>query len=87
MQNQIIHKVAPEYPVEAKKSGVQGKVVLGAIIDKEGSVANLKVDSGPKELRQSSIDAVRQWKYKPYLRNGQPVEVRTKINIVYTLKK
>ena len=87
MQNQIIHKVQPQYPMEAKKAAIQGKVVLGAIIGKEGSVTNLKVDSGPKELQQSALDAVRQWKYRPYLLNGQPVEVRTKINVVYTLKK
>lgn len=85
MQNQIIHKVNPKYPVEAKKARIQGKVVLNAVIGKDGSVTDLKVDSGPKELRQSSLDAVKQWKYKPYLLNGQPVAVKTTINITYTL--
>lgn len=87
MENQLIHKVNPKYPVQAKKAGVQGTVVLDAIIGKDGSVKNLKVDSGPEELRQSSLDAVRQWKYKPYLLNGEPVKVKTKIHIVYTLRK
>lgn len=87
MQSQIVTKVQPKYPIEAKKARIQGKVVLGAIIDKEGNVSNLKVDSGPKELQQSSLDAVRQWKYKPYHLNGQPVEVKTTINITYTLEK
>lgn len=85
MQNQIIYKVIPKYPVEAKKARIQGKVVLNAVIGKDGSVTDLKVDSGPKELRQSSLDAVKQWKYKPYLLNGQPVAVKTTINITYTL--
>jgi TonB family protein len=87
MENQIISKVVPKYPPEAKKARIQGKVVLNAVIGKDGSVLDLKVDSGPKELRQSALDAVKQWKYKPYLFNGQPVEVATKINITYTLAK
>jgi TonB family protein len=85
MQNQIIYKVIPKYPVDAKKARIQGKVVLNAVIGKDGSVTDLKVDSGPEELRQSSLDAVKQWKYKPYLLNGQVVAVKTTINITYTL--
>lgn len=87
MQSQIVTKVQPKYPIEAKKARIQGKVVLRAIIDKEGNVSNLKVDSGPKELQQSSLDAVKQWKYKPYLLNGEPVSVATTVNIIYTLAK
>jgi TonB family protein len=87
MANQILQKVPPKYPVDAKKARIEGKVVLSATINKQGSVQKLTVDSGPKELQQSALDAVRQWKYKPYMLNGQPVEVRTKINIIYTLKK
>lgn len=87
MEGNIITKIQPKYPAEAKEKRIQGKVVLNAVIDKEGNVANLKVDSGPKELRQSAIDAVKQWKYKPYLLNGQPVAVKTTININYTLSK
>ncbi|HEX8710653.1 MAG TPA: M56 family metallopeptidase, partial [Terracidiphilus sp.] len=87
MEGNIITKVQPKYPAEAKEKRIQGKVVLNAVIDKEGNVAELKVDSGPKELRQSALDAVRQWKYKPYILNGQPVAVKTTININYTLSK
>ena len=75
----------PRYPAEAKKDKVQGTVVLDAIIGKDGSIHKLTVVSGPKELRKSSADAVRTWKYKPYLLNGHPVEVETRINVVYTL--
>jgi TonB family protein len=77
----------PKYPVEAKKARIQGWVVLDAIIGKDGTVENLQVVSGPKELQQSSLDAVQQWKYKPFLLNGDPVEVETTINVIYTLGK
>jgi len=61
--------------------------VLRAIISKGGTVENLQVVSGPKELQESSLDAVRQWMYKPFLLNGDPVEVKTTINVTYSLAK
>ena len=61
--------------------------MLNAVIGKDGSVEKLIVVSGPKELQESSLDAVRQWTYKPYLVNGDPVEVKTTINVIYTLTK
>lgn len=81
------HKVQPVYPPEAKKARVQGKVVLAAVIGKDGIIENLRVVSGPKKLQESALDAVKQWTYKPYLLNGEPVEVETKINVIYTLAK
>jgi bla regulator protein blaR1 len=86
MQNQIVHKVPPVYPDEAKKERIQGKVELDAVIGKTGNVEELKVVSGPKELQQSALDAVRQWTYRPFLLNGTPVDVRTTIHVVYSLK-
>lgn len=77
------HGTAPEYPVAAKAAGISGTVVLEARISKEGSVSDLKVVSGPQELQQAAIDAVRAWKYKPYLVNGEPVEVRTQVNVTF----
>ena len=77
----------PKYPEEAKKAKIEGKVVLRAIISKDGTVENLQVVSGPKELQESSLDAVRQWMYKPFLLNGDPVEVKTTINVTYSLQK
>lgn len=77
----------PKYPVEAKKARIQGTVMLDTVIDKEGNVKELTVESGPNELRQSSLDAVRTWKYKPFLLNGEPVEVKTTIKVVYSLRK
>ncbi|MDR3738827.1 MAG: M56 family metallopeptidase [Terracidiphilus sp.] len=83
----LLHKETPVYPPDAKKKRVQGKVVLKATIAKDGTIENLQVVSGPPKLQQSSLDAVRQWTYKPYLLNGEPVEVETTINIIYTLGK
>jgi protein TonB len=80
-------KKQPVYPEQAKKDRVEGKVVLAAVIGKDGTVENLRVVSGPSPLQPSALDAVRQWRYKPYLLNGEPVEVDTTIRVVYTLEK
>ena len=85
MQKQIVNKVTPVYPEEAKKAQITGKVQLEAVIGKSGEVENLKVIYGPKELQPSALDAVRQWTYKPFLLNGAPVEVKTTIDVTYTL--
>jgi TonB family protein len=87
MQNNLITKVPPVYPPDAKKARIQGKVILEAVVGTTGHVENLKVVSGPNELQQSAMDAVRQWVYKPYLVNGDPAEVTTKITVIYTLSK
>lgn len=83
----LIHKVTPVYPMDAKAAGIQGKVVLNAAIDKDGKVRDLKVESGDDSLAQSALTAVRQWVYKPTLLNGEPIEVETTITVTYTLAK
>ncbi|MGB7169708.1 MAG: energy transducer TonB, partial [Acidobacteriaceae bacterium] len=87
MAGQRISGEMPKYPVEAKKARIQGAVILDAVIGKDGSVKELTVASGPKELRQSALDAVYTWKYKPFLLNGDPVDVKTTIHVVYSLEK
>ena len=87
MVNRIEQQPMPKYPAAAKKARIQGTVALSAIIGKDGTVESLKVVSGPKMLQRSSLDAVRQWTYKPFLLNGNPVEVETTISVVYSLKK
>jgi TonB family protein len=87
MQENLISKVTPKYPPEAKVAGIEGTVVLDAVIDKSGRVDKLKVLSGRSELMQSALDAVRQWRYKPFLLNGKPIEVETTINVMYSLEK
>jgi TonB family protein len=86
MSGNILTKAVPQYPPAAKKAKIQGTVVLRVVIGDDGNVKNIQVVSGPNELQQSSIDAVRQWTYKPYLLNGDPVEVKTTVNIIYSLQ-
>ncbi|MGB9229119.1 MAG: TonB family protein [Terracidiphilus sp.] len=81
----VISKTRPIYPPDAKNAGVSGTVVLDAIIGRDGTVQNLTVVSGPEMLQQSSLDAVKTWRYKPFLLNGDPVEVHTTINVIFTL--
>jgi TonB family protein len=87
MAGNLLTKVMPEYPPAAKKAKIEGTVMLSAVIGKDGNVKNLQVLSGPQELHQSSLDAVRQWTYKPYLLNGDSIEVKTTVNVVYSLKQ
>jgi protein TonB len=66
---------------------MQGTVVLAATISKNGTIENLRVTSGPEGLQQAAVDAVRTWRYRPYLLDGQPVEVETTINVIFTLDR
>jgi periplasmic protein TonB len=84
-QSLLIQKVNPVYPPEAKAAKVSGTVVLRIEIDTTGTVQNPQVVSGNSMLQQSSLDAVKQWRYRPYTLNGQPVYVETTVNVVYSL--
>ena len=81
----LIHDVAPQYPPEAGRARIEGTVVLMAVIGKDGSVQDVQVESGLPILAQAAIDAVRQWRYKPYMIDGEPVEVDSRITINFTL--
>jgi TonB family protein len=81
----LLTKTPPVYPPIARQARIQGTVVLAALISKEGSVEKLTLMSGHPMLAQAAIDAVKQWKYKPYLLNGEPVEVDTEIRVIFTL--
>jgi TonB family protein len=83
----ILSKVTPAYPPLAKQARVQGTVRFEALIAKDGSIQNLKLISGTPLLIQSAMEAVQQWKYKPTLLNGQPVQVLTTIDVNYTLSE
>jgi TonB family protein len=80
-----IEQKKPVYPAEAKENHIEGAVVMKAIISKEGTVKELQILSGPKELRAASLDAVREWKYRPYVLNGDPTEVETTITVSYNI--
>jgi len=81
----IVDRVNPEYPPQARAGHVQGEVLLHAIIDKEGKISELQVLSGDGVLAKSALDAVRQWRYKPMLVDGEPAEVDTTITITFSL--
>jgi TonB family protein len=82
----LVKKVQPEYPPEAKDKHIQGAVVLRATIDSEGNVANLELISGHPLLAPSAIEAVKQWKYRPFLLNNTPMQVETQIVVNFTLE-
>ena len=81
----LIQKTTPSYPPIAKAARVSGTVVLQATISKGGTIENLRVVSGPAMLQQAAMDAVKTWRYRPYLLNNEPVEVETTVNVIFTL--
>jgi protein TonB len=81
----LLQKTQPVYPPIAKAARVSGTVVLQATISKTGAIENLRVVSGPAMLQQAALDAVRSWRYRPYLLNNEPVEVETTVNVIFTL--
>jgi protein TonB len=83
----LIKKVAPSYPSNALRMHVEGDVDLVATISKEGNISSIKVNSGDPQLTKAAVDAVKQWKYKPYLLNGEPVEIQTQVTIKFKLPR
>ena len=77
----LIGGTAPVYPPVARAAKVQGTVILHAIISKQGTIEKVVVVSGPPLLIQAAVDAVSSWRYRPYMMNGEPVEVDTTINV------
>lgn len=86
-QANLLSRVTPVYPAEAKANRIQGTVKLEITIDKEGHVANLSIIGGPTELITSATEAVQQWVYRPTLLNGEPVSVLTTVDVNYTLSQ
>ncbi len=82
----LIKQVQPIYPAIAKQTHTEGKVLLVAVIDTQGRIENLRALSGHPFLIPAAINAVQQWRYRPYILNGQPVEVETQITVVFTLQ-
>lgn len=81
----LIKKVTPNYPPLARQARIQGSVVLQAEISKEGTIQNLQLISGHAMLAPAAIEAVKQWRYKPYLLNGEPVAVETQVVVNFSL--
>jgi periplasmic protein TonB len=81
----LIKKVTPNYPPLARQARIQGQVILQAEISKEGTIQNLQLISGHAMLAPAAIEAVKQWRYKPYLLNGEPVAVETQVVVNFSL--
>jgi protein TonB len=81
----LIKKVQPTYPALAKQARIQGHVLLRAEISKDGQIQNLQLISGHPMLAPAAIEAVKQWRYKPYLLNGEPVAVDTEVDVIFSL--
>ena len=77
----LVKKVKPEYPKDLQNQGVQGLVVLKIRISKQGDVMDVTLASGPPALAPYAINAVKQWKYKPFLLNGNPLMVDTEVHV------
>jgi len=85
MQGMLIHQPKPVYPPLARQARIQGTVMLAAVISKEGTIENLHVISGHPMLTGAALDAVKQWRYRPYMLNNEPVEVETQVQVNFSL--
>jgi periplasmic protein TonB len=86
-QGLLMKKVQPVYPRTALTMRVEGTVQLMATISKSGDISGVKVLSGPSQLSSAAAEAVKQWKYKPYLLNGEPVDIQTQVTVVFKLPR
>ena len=84
-QGLLIRKVQPAYPPLARQARISGSVLLQAEISTDGTITDLHLISGHPMLAPAAIDAVRQWRYKPYILNGEPVPVETQITVIFSL--
>jgi periplasmic protein TonB len=85
LEGRLVRRVQPVYPQLARSARVQGPVVIFAVISKDGSIENLRVVSGHPLLAQAAKEAVNQWRYRPYILNGEPIEVETQITVNFVL--
>jgi protein TonB len=86
-QSNIIYKVNPQYPPEARQARIEGVVILSVVIAKDGTVSDVKIISASSPLLLPGVvDAVKQWVYKPTLLNGEPVEVITTVTVNFSLQ-
>jgi periplasmic protein TonB len=84
-EGDLVHKILPTYPPLARNARIQGQVLLQAVISKQGAIENLRVLAGHPMLVSAAIEAVRQWRYRPYVLNNEPVEVETQITVNFSL--
>ena len=87
MEGNLIHKVEPQYPAIAKQLHIAGSVIVKAYISRDGLITRTVVESGPPLLVKAALDAVRQWRYRPYYLNHEPIEVETEITVNFVLQR
>ena len=85
MEQRVVYRAMPEYPQLARRAGVQGTVVLDTVVNAKGAVAQTKLVSGPEVLSQAAMDAVRWWRYEPYVVNGRPAAVETTVAVNFRI--
>jgi protein TonB len=86
MEGNLIHKVEPQYPPIARQLHVEGMVIVKAFISRDGVITRAVAETGPPLLVQAALDAVRQWRYRPYYLNHEPIEVETEITVNFVLQ-
>jgi len=84
-EGDLVRKIVPTYPPLARAARIEGQVTLQAVISKQGAIENLRVLAGHPMLVPAAIEAVRQWRYRPYILNNEPVEVETQIIVNFSL--
>lgn len=87
MSGNLIHRVEPQYPAPARALHIEGDVVIKAFIGRAGEIERVQVVSGHPFLARAAIDAVQQWKYRPYYLNGEPIDVETQITVKFVLNR
>jgi periplasmic protein TonB len=86
MEGNLIHKVEPQYPAIAKQLHIEGTVIVKAIISRDGVITHAEAENGQTLLVQAALAAVRQWRYRPYYLNHEPIEVETEIRVNFVLQ-
>jgi len=87
MEGNLIHRVEPPYPPIARQVRLEGVVVVQAFVSAQGTIERAQVLSGPPLLAQAALNAVKQWRYRPYYLNGMPIEVETQVTVNFRLNQ
>jgi len=87
MEGNLVRRVEPQYPMIAKQLHIQGVVIVKAVISGEGGMEQAETGQGQDLLSRAALEAVRQWKYRPYYLNGEPVDVETQITVNFVLDR
>jgi TonB family protein len=85
LQGNKLSGVPPQYPYEARSNHIQGTVVIQVTVTATGEIGEMRIESGPPPLQRAALDAVKTWRYKPYLLNGEAVQVESQVNVVFSL--